>query len=279
MHDMIRLLEYPIYVLENIEYWEAKRKFKFPSSDFTVWSMIAVKQGRFRFSVRSVDGEATAGDILFVPPNTEFTREIIEPLTFFFIRFMYSDIAVPNEARITHLLHERFGYRFRTPEQDRLLNNYRQLLSLHEQNDKRSHLWATHYVYDIWLLFCKEVEMMEPGAEASASQDTLVHAVKDWIERDADRDIKLRDMARHFDLHPVQLTRRFQKAFGVSPSRYLYTIRIEKAKSLLIETDYTIDHIAQLCGYHNGFYFSRIFTQYTKMNPSVFRKIHAIHTL
>ena len=277
MYDMIRLLEYSIYVLENIEYWEAKRKFKYPCSTFTVWSMIAVKQGRFKYSIRSVEGEATAGDILFVPPNTEFTREIIEPLSFFFIRFMHSDIAVPNEARILHLLHERFGYRFRTPEQDRLLSNFRQLLSLHERNEKRNHQWVTHYVSDIWLLFCKELELPEPGMEAS--HDTLVHAVKDWIERDACRDIKLRDLAKQFDLQPIQLTRRFQKAFGISPSSYLYTIRIEKAKSLLIETDYTIDHIARLCGYHNGFYFSRIFTQYTKMNPSVFRKIHAIHTL
>ena len=111
------------------------------------------------------------------------------------------------------------------------------------------------------------------------SQDPLAQELKDWIDREADRDFKLGDLAHKFDLHPVQLTRRFQKAFGVSPSRYVNSIRIEKAKSLLIETNYTLEHIAELCGYHSGFYFSRIFTQFTKMNPSTFRRIHRLHTL
>lgn len=277
MGDLVGPLEYPLYLFGNMEYWEAKRKFKFLSSDFSVWSMIAVKQGRFSFTVGSVRGEAVKGDIVLIPPNMEFTRNIIDPLSFFLICFKYREAVSPDEAHIIRLLRDWFGYIFRTPEQDRILNNYRQLLNLYEQNDKRSQRWVTHYLCDIWLLFCKEAEMRDHGGKAS--QDSLMQAVKDWIDREAESDIKLQDMARHFNLHPVQLTRRFQKTFGISPSRYLYTIRIEKAKSLLIETDYTIDHIGQLCGYHNGFYFSRIFTQYTKMNPSAFRKIHSLHTL
>jgi AraC-like DNA-binding protein len=43
-----------------------------------------------------------------------------------------------------------------------------------------------------------------------------------------------------------------------------------------VQTEYTLDHIARLCGYENGFYFSRVFTHYSKVNPSQYRKMYGV---
>lgn len=272
MSKSIQFQEYPIFVLANPEYWEKKSKFRFPFGRLPIWTLIANIDGRFSFTVNQVSGESTLGDILLVPPNMDFYREIIDPLSFFYIRFIHRAADSPEERKTIEILADLYGYKYTTPEQDRLFNNYRHLLSLYEKHDDNSRKWITHFVSDIWLLFCQEAETL---VQTKNTLDPLMKKAKDRIDQKAFSDIKIRDIAKFFDLHPVQFTRRFQKSFGMSPSHYLSSVRIENAKLLLTQTDYTIDHIAQLCGYNNGFYFSRIFTQYTKMNPSIFRNAHA----
>jgi AraC-like DNA-binding protein len=87
------------------------------------------------------------------------------------------------------------------------------------------------------------------------------------------------DIADFLHIHPAHLTRRFQQVFGLTPSRYIVVTRMEKAKDLLSQTEYTIDHIARMCGYENGFYFSRVFTQFSKVNPSQYRKLYGHNSL
>ncbi|MDF2718236.1 MAG: hypothetical protein K0R28_5161 [Paenibacillus sp.] len=269
--------EYPLCIYGPTEYWKAKLQFKFPVSRDSIWTMIAVEDGRFSFTIGSIPGVATAGDIVLCPPQTEFCREMIDPLSFFYSRFRYRGAGAAEEERIVHLLRNLYGYKFTTPEQDRLSNNYRNLLAVYGKEDWSSRRWTTHFVSDIWSLFCMQAESLVQFG--NIVHDPLMKAAKSRIEHHAFQNVQMKDIAVQFDLHPVQFTRRFQKVFGVSPSRYLFSIRMEKAKSLLIQTDYTLDHVAQLCGYDNGYYFSRMFTQYTKMNPSVFRKMHALPSI
>lgn len=83
-------------------------------------------------------------------------------------------------------------------------------------------------------------------------------------------------VASHFYLNKVQLTRSFHAAFGKNPMDYVTLLRLNKSKSLLTSTEYTIDHIAQQCGYDNGFYFSRVFLKHVGMNLSQYRKTHCV---
>lgn len=277
MSNSFHFQAYPIFVLENPEYWLEKVTFKFPFSTEATWIMIATLNGSFSFTVNGVSGQSTMGNILLVPPKMTFYRKVIDPLSSFYIRFVYDDTALNEEQRLTKLLEELYGYNFMTPEQDRLFNNYRNLLNLFEKNDNKSRKWITHFIYDIWLLFSREAESLR-NKEIN-TYDPLMKKVKEKIDQQAFSNIKLKDIAKMIDLHPVQFTRRFQNTYGITPSQYLISLRIENAKMLLIQTNYTIDHVAQLCGYNNGFYFSRVFTNYTKMNPSIFREIHRIQTL
>lgn len=273
MNPIIHGVDYPITLVGSLEYWSAKPAFKMYRSRFNVWIMLAIESGRFSYKVDSAFGEASAGDILLVPPNLPFYREIIEPLTFFYTCFVYNEEASPVDKNLLTLLHNPFCYKFTPPEQDRLFNNFRHLRKLHNENDPLSHRWATHYINDIWIMICIEIKYYMEN-EYSV-RDALIVSVKEWIDRHAFDDLKMMNVSERFGLHAVALTRRFQKVFGISPSRYLLSVRMERAKTLLIQTNYTLDHIAQLCGYDNGYYFSRVFTKYSKMNPSVFRKTHA----
>ncbi|MET3208746.1 UNVERIFIED_CONTAM: transcriptional regulator GlxA family with amidase domain [Paenibacillus sp. PvR008] len=68
----------------------------------------------------------------------------------------------------------------------------------------------------------------------------------------------------------------FKTAVGLTPIRYVTTLRLEKAQTLLLETEYTLDDISGKCGYLNGFYFSRVFSTRKHISPSQYRKLNRI---
>ena len=60
---------------------------------------------------------------------------------------------------------------------------------------------------------------------------------------------------------------RFKESTGFSPLQYILKLRIANAQSLLEHTDYTITEIANMVGYTNSLYFSRLFHKYIGMSP------------
>ncbi len=66
--------------------------------------------------------------------------------------------------------------------------------------------------------------------------------------------------------------RNFKAYTGVTPTQYLLSLRISNAQTLLENTDYNITEIAEIVGYDNPLYFSRLFKKQSGMSPSEFRK-------
>jgi len=70
---------------------------------------------------------------------------------------------------------------------------------------------------------------------------------------------------RHFD----QL---FKQEFYVTPARYITAKRIGLAKQLLQAPNLKIEEIAQICGFSDVYYFSKVFKQETSHTPSGYKK-------
>ncbi|MBU3020615.1 AraC family transcriptional regulator [Aestuariibacter sp. A3R04] len=60
--------------------------------------------------------------------------------------------------------------------------------------------------------------------------------------------------------------------FGRSPVQQLIHLRMERAKKLLLNTNWPISHIGQYVGYPNVFNFSKRFSKSVGRSPSAFRK-------
>jgi transcriptional regulator GlxA family with amidase domain len=80
--------------------------------------------------------------------------------------------------------------------------------------------------------------------------DEQIHAVQDWIARNLSKKLSLDTLADMAHTSPRNLTRIFKKQTGLTISQYQNSIRVEKAKSLLANSNYKLDHIAKLCGLH-----------------------------
>jgi transcriptional regulator GlxA family with amidase domain len=78
-------------------------------------------------------------------------------------------------------------------------------------------------------------------------------------------------LARISRVSQAHFARSFKEAFGVPPHRYLLTRRIERAKTLLRDTDLSITDIAFQTGWKSLGTFGRIFRDITGESPGELR--------
>lgn len=60
-----------------------------------------------------------------------------------------------------------------------------------------------------------------------------------------------------------------------TPLQYLIELRINRAKMLLLQSDYKrISIVSERCGFKDSFYFSTVFKKYTGISPAKYRRSH-----
>jgi LacI family transcriptional regulator len=66
--------------------------------------------------------------------------------------------------------------------------------------------------------------------------------------------------------------RRFQNALCRSPHEQILHVRLERVKSLLVQTEFSLEKIAELTGFEYPEYLSIAFKREFGMPPSAFRR-------
>jgi len=72
-------------------------------------------------------------------------------------------------------------------------------------------------------------------------------------------------------LNECYFSKFFKRVTGFTYSNYLQRIRIEKAKELLINEDFSIARIAFLTGFNTLNFFNKTFKKFTKLTPTEYR--------
>ena len=103
-------------------------------------------------------------------------------------------------------------------------------------------------------------------------QRKQMEQVQLWVCHNIDRNISLEDMAAQCCMSPGRFSHVFRQCVGIPPHAYLSTLRLEKAKELLLYTPDSLNEIAHQIGMPDPNYFSRFFKQATGLSPSAFRK-------
>ncbi|WP_207383660.1 helix-turn-helix transcriptional regulator [Paenibacillus solani] len=60
------------------------------------------------------------------------------------------------------------------------------------------------------------------------------------------------ELAKLYHMNPVYFSRAFQKIYKLTPMQMVRKLRLQHAKKMLESTDYTLEHIAQKCGYFDA---------------------------
>lgn len=92
-----------------------------------------------------------------------------------------------------------------------------------------------------------------------------------YVEKYYMNELSLEKLSNRFFLSREHISRKFKQETGMPLSKYIINLRINQAKSWLIETEESIFSIALMLGYQDEIYFSKLFKKVVGMTPFEYR--------
>ena len=113
--------------------------------------------------------------------------------------------------------------------------------------------------------------------EAPIQKDRLterveVNRVIEYLHSNLDQKITLQTLAGIGYLSPSHFSRVFREETGQPPMEYVQSLRLERAKKLLLAGNSSITEIALECGFNSASYLSACFQKQYKQTPSEYQK-------
>ena len=100
----------------------------------------------------------------------------------------------------------------------------------------------------------------------------LVQQLTEYMRQNVYNNLSLQDVAAHFEISSSYICRIFKIYYSDTPISFYNRIRIEEAKKLLEEyQNMKVKDIAELVGFSDQYYFSKVFKQQYGVSPSVYK--------
>ena len=208
--------------------------------------IITVK-GKIRFSHRDGELIAQAGRPVFLPRGLHYVNECLEDAESYVFNFqtrqMYEPMQLaPVSDDLVAEIYKRIREASLTP-------------SLHSE---LAIMEAMYALTQKLLLACDEPEAAHP----------TINAAIRYMRKHCHRaDLTVCEIARHGNISEVYLRKLFARELGMSPSRKLTELRMQRAR-LLIAEKRPLKEIAASVGYADVYQFSRAFKRHFGYPPS-----------
>lgn len=93
-----------------------------------------------------------------------------------------------------------------------------------------------------------------------------------WIRIHALGPISLSRIANYFNYNKSYLSRKYRQKFGITIFQEIERFGMEAAKSLLVETDDTVESTGAIVGHKDDKYFTKVFKRSTGISPTHYRR-------
>lgn len=87
------------------------------------------------------------------------------------------------------------------------------------------------------------------------------------------KDLNTTKLASMFDVNRSYLSRTFKECLGISLKRYITRLKILKSALLMMESNLTVNEVAEKFGFERSDYFITAFKKFFGMTPGKFKNL------
>jgi transcriptional regulator GlxA family with amidase domain len=116
------------------------------------------------------------------------------------------------------------------------------------------------------------VEVGNGPVPLNAQSIERVEVARQYLHEHAAEPVTLATLSRVAALSPFYLVRVFKAHVGVPPYRYLTSLRVARARTLLESSSLSVTQVAHRCGFGSASHFSTVFRSHTGLSPTEYRQ-------
>lgn len=280
-HRIVNLLS--IQKIVTLHYFEFDRHFHSKGESHDFWELVYADKGDLEVTAGEKTFTLAPGECCFHKPN-EFHRHsangIVAPNIFIlsFVchsqsmqAFCHKQIRVPTILRthISNMIDEgkqTFDLPFNDPELKQL--------QLRQDCIPGGQQMIRTYLEQFLILLLRQIQM-PPKPQSFPSKESMAeHVANSMLKKLEDSVYQKFSVARfceEMQYSTAYLSKIFMQNYGCSIGTYMTRLKIGEAKKLIREHTYNFTQIADMLGYTDPFYFSRVFRRVTGMSPTEYK--------
>ncbi|WP_020618394.1 helix-turn-helix domain-containing protein [Paenibacillus daejeonensis] len=120
---------------------------------------------------------------------------------------------------------------------------------------------------EAWLTRLSRMITSRQSRESSSTWRDMLS----FVEERYTEELALQDIASAFNVSREYVSRRFKQEYGIGFTDYLTGYRIDKAKRLMSNPNLSVTRIAEMVGYRDVKYFSKVFKKQEGLSPKAYR--------
>lgn len=123
------------------------------------------------------------------------------------------------------------------------------------------------------VIFKNFYELCLENSQNNRTAKELVDKIENYLIENYTKNITYKVFYELFGYNEAYITNLFRNIKGISPSKYITKLRIEKAKELILrQPDILLKNVSEMLGYDDPLYFSRVFKDLTGFSPREYAK-------
>jgi AraC-like DNA-binding protein len=244
--------------------WDGWRR---GNAEFALFQYTLSGRGRLRFQDREMFVEPGQAMLLHFPHKHRYWLEEGETWEFFYVMMSGAE-AVRGIREIIEKSGPIITLHQNSPALERAAEACATALEGKIESPYRSSELAWAVVMGL-----QGLNRMESGTATPSAQPVpaFVLDVERFCQLNLARPIGVDDMAGVAKMSRFHFSRQFEKVRGISPGRYLASLRLEEAMRLIASSQFTVKKVAEQCGFGDANYFCKVFRKSFGVSPGAYR--------
>ena len=211
----------------------------------------------YRFDDK-IEFKASEGDVFYLPFRSVYTMHIhTDDYKFIFCDFEFAE----SEARC--------GVLYPNQKQKNSDNLFLKLLNCYHSSSLNARTECMSILYGIYSILQQDAHKKYLGKN---KENKAAEAMRYIDENFTLPEFSISLLAEKIGMSEVYIRKLFKAQYGISPSKYLISIRLENAKKLMKYPFLTLEECALQSGFSSLQYFCRLFKKETGISPGKYKK-------